>query len=182
MSLIFPSHQLVNAARGIPCCISNGRIWETSKLAQFVDDVLDFTGSASVLGKPALNDIRSGLATAPVLYAAEEFPQLSPMILRKFRLEGDVETAQRLVFESRGIERTRQLAADHAQLAVEAVPCFHICHISNECAMEERRSQSLRECSIIKNCLRCAPWTDARCMHLADRADAAGAERSRERM
>ena len=38
---------------------------------QFVDDVLDFTGSTLQLGKPALNDLRSGLATAPVLYAAE---------------------------------------------------------------------------------------------------------------
>jgi geranylgeranyl pyrophosphate synthase len=43
---------------------------------QFVDDVLDFTGSTLQLGKPALNDLRSGLATAPVLYAAEEHPQV----------------------------------------------------------------------------------------------------------
>jgi geranyl diphosphate synthase len=42
--------------------------------AQFVDDVLDFTGSTLQLGKPALNDLRSGLATAPVLYAAEVRP------------------------------------------------------------------------------------------------------------
>ena len=41
---------------------------------QFVDDVLDFTGSTLQLGKPALNDLRSGLATAPVLYAAEVWP------------------------------------------------------------------------------------------------------------
>lgn len=38
---------------------------------QFVDDVLDFTGSTSQLGKPALNDLKSGLATAPVLFAME---------------------------------------------------------------------------------------------------------------
>lgn len=42
--------------------------------AQFVDDVLDFTGSTLQLGKPALNDLRSGLATAPVLYAAQVWP------------------------------------------------------------------------------------------------------------
>ncbi len=40
-------------------------------LPQVVDDVLDFTGSALALGKPALNDLKSGLATAPVLFAAE---------------------------------------------------------------------------------------------------------------
>lgn len=38
---------------------------------QIVDDILDLTASASLLGKPAHNDLRSGLATAPVLYAAE---------------------------------------------------------------------------------------------------------------
>ena len=56
--------------------------------AQFVDDVLDFTGSTMQLGKPALNDLRSGLATAPVLFAAEEHPELQPLILRRFRSEG----------------------------------------------------------------------------------------------
>jgi len=40
------------------------------------------------LGKPALNDLKSGLATAPVLYAAEEHPELQTLILRKFKSEG----------------------------------------------------------------------------------------------
>jgi geranyl diphosphate synthase len=56
--------------------------------AQFVDDVLDFTGSTMQLGKPALNDLRSGLATAPVLFAVEEHPELQPLILRRFKSEG----------------------------------------------------------------------------------------------
>lgn len=38
---------------------------------QLVDDVLDFVGTSAILGKPALNDLRSGLATAPVLFAAQ---------------------------------------------------------------------------------------------------------------
>ena len=29
--------------------------------------------------------VRSGLATAPVLYAAEEFPELLPLIQRRFK-------------------------------------------------------------------------------------------------
>lgn len=33
---------------------------------QIVDDILDLTASSSLLGKPALNDIKSGLATLPV--------------------------------------------------------------------------------------------------------------------
>eukprot|EP00887_Chlorella_sp_A99_P002303 scaffold10.g2303.t1 len=38
---------------------------------QLVDDVMDFTSTAAEMGKPALNDLRSGLATAPVLFAAQ---------------------------------------------------------------------------------------------------------------
>lgn len=76
------------------------------------------------MGKPALNDLRGGIATAPVLFAAEEFPELSPLILRKFATEGDVETAVRLVSQSRGIERTQELAARHAAQAAQAVRLY----------------------------------------------------------
>ena len=88
---------------------------------QFVDDVMDFTSTSLVMGKPALNDLKSGLATAPVLYAAEEFPRLSPLIRRRFRDEGDVALAQSLVLKSQGIQRTRDLAAHHASQAAQKV-------------------------------------------------------------
>jgi hexaprenyl-diphosphate synthase len=53
--------------------------------------LLDFTVSAADLGKPAGADLKLGLATAPVLFAWEEFPELGPLIKRKFSEEGDVE-------------------------------------------------------------------------------------------
>jgi hexaprenyl-diphosphate synthase len=56
---------------------------------QLIDDVLDYTGSNEELGKPATADLELGLATAPVFYAWEEFPELGPMIARKFAQEGD---------------------------------------------------------------------------------------------
>ncbi|RXG57344.1 hypothetical protein Avbf_10611 [Armadillidium vulgare] len=40
---------------------------------QLIDDMLDFTSTATSLGKPNLNDLKSGLATAPVLFACEKF-------------------------------------------------------------------------------------------------------------
>ena len=58
---------------------------------QLVDDLLDFTVSAADLGKPAGADLELGLATAPVLFAWEEFSELGPLIKRKFSQEGDVE-------------------------------------------------------------------------------------------
>lgn len=39
---------------------------------QLMDDMLDYMGTAEDMGKPTASDLRLGLATAPVLYAAEE--------------------------------------------------------------------------------------------------------------
>ena len=74
---------------------------------QFQDDVLDFVGSGSVLGKPTLGDLREGIATAPVLFAAEEFPALTPLIERRFKHSGDVERAADWVRASRASSERR---------------------------------------------------------------------------
>ena len=39
---------------------------------QVIDDMLDFKSSSVEMGKPTATDLQLGLATAPVLYAAEE--------------------------------------------------------------------------------------------------------------
>jgi geranyl diphosphate synthase len=82
-------------------------------------------GSSKQLGKPALNDMRAGLATAPVLFAAEEQPGLIPLIRRKFKGDSDVQYALEMVQASSGILRAKELAAQHARLAaqqIEALP------------------------------------------------------------
>lgn len=88
---------------------------------QIVDDILDFTSSEDVLGKPAGSDLKSGNLTAPVLFALEETPYLEVLIEREFSQEGDLEQALTLVAESRGIQRSRELAATHARQAVEHI-------------------------------------------------------------
>ncbi|KAG0334606.1 coq1 putative hexaprenyl diphosphate synthase [Podila horticola] len=88
---------------------------------QLVDDMLDFTVSSEEFGKPAGADLKLGLATAPVLFAWEEFPELGKLIKRNFNQEGDVETAWNLVLKSQGLEQTRRLAQIHCQRAIAAV-------------------------------------------------------------
>lgn len=74
---------------------------------QLVDDILDFVSSEKVMGKPACADLHQGIATAPVLFAADkvnamaamatvnvlQFPELHAMIMRRFAEPGDVEKA-----------------------------------------------------------------------------------------
>ncbi|KAJ1910642.1 coq1 putative hexaprenyl diphosphate synthase [Mycoemilia scoparia] len=91
---------------------------------QLVDDMLDFTGSQSMFGKPVGADLNLGLATAPVLYAWQEYPQLGPLVHRKFSKDGDSQMAYDLVHSSRGIAKTRQLAYEHAQRAIQALSVF----------------------------------------------------------
>ncbi|MGL5081834.1 MAG: solanesyl diphosphate synthase [Microcoleaceae cyanobacterium] len=88
---------------------------------QVMDDILDFTGSTKILGKPAASDLKSGNLTAPVLYALEEEPHLESLIERELAQEGDLEQAISLIMNSSGIQRSRDLAAHHAQIAVDSL-------------------------------------------------------------
>ncbi|XVE88434.1 hypothetical protein DITRI_Ditri19aG0069500 [Diplodiscus trichospermus] len=121
---------------------------------QFIDDILDFTGTSASLGKGSLSDIRQGIITAPILFAMEEFPQLQAVIKQGFDNPANVETVSLLEFatpcnlkqtgeyaftfvkfyamilrtqaleylwKSQGIQRTRELATKHANLAAEAI-------------------------------------------------------------
>jgi geranylgeranyl pyrophosphate synthase len=58
---------------------------------QLVDDLLDYTVSGIELGKPAGADLELGLATAPLLFAWKQNPELGPLVGRKFSQEGDVQ-------------------------------------------------------------------------------------------
>ncbi|KAF9203008.1 coq1 putative hexaprenyl diphosphate synthase [Haplosporangium sp. Z 27] len=88
---------------------------------ELVDDMLDFTVSSEEFGKPTGADLKLGLATAPVLFAWEEYPELGKLIKRNFDREGDVETAWNLVLKSKGLAQTRMLAQIHCQKAVAAI-------------------------------------------------------------
>mmetsp|Transcript_35230 Transcript_35230/g.49313 ORF Transcript_35230/g.49313 Transcript_35230/m.49313 type:complete len:402 (-) Transcript_35230:110-1315(-) len=87
---------------------------------QVVDDLLDFESTSDALGKPTLADINAGLATAPVLYAAQNFPEVQPLIDRKFSQVGDVQLALHYVEKSGALGETRTLATSFAESAVAA--------------------------------------------------------------
>eukprot|EP00472_Partenskyella_glossopodia_P003543 CAMPEP_0197516130 /NCGR_PEP_ID=MMETSP1318-20131121/1004_1 /TAXON_ID=552666 /ORGANISM="Partenskyella glossopodia, Strain RCC365" /LENGTH=408 /DNA_ID=CAMNT_0043064649 /DNA_START=335 /DNA_END=1561 /DNA_ORIENTATION=- len=87
---------------------------------QIVDDLLDFQQNESTTGKPVGVDMENGHATAPVLYAMDEFPELRELILRRFKNEGDAAKGLELVAKSRGIEKTQRLVEFYQKKAIEA--------------------------------------------------------------
>ncbi|KIX93511.1 uncharacterized protein Z520_10689 [Fonsecaea multimorphosa CBS 102226] len=91
---------------------------------QLVDDMLDYTISGTELGKPAGADLELGLATAPLLFAWRNRPELGLLVGRKFSKEGDVQKARDIVSQSDGLEQTRALAQEYADKAVSSISAF----------------------------------------------------------
>jgi geranyl diphosphate synthase len=77
-----------------------------------------------------------GIVTAPILFALKEHPQMYDLIKRKFRKADDVNLALEMVKKSHGIAKTQELAAEHAQEAVDAIASLPPC--------EEPRVQQCR--------------------------------------
>ena len=48
--------------------------YEIGMAFQIVDDILDFTGEQTTVGKPVANDLRQGLVTLPAICFAENYP------------------------------------------------------------------------------------------------------------
>jgi all-trans-nonaprenyl-diphosphate synthase len=88
---------------------------------QIVDDILDFTSTSETLGKPAGSDLAGGNLTAPTLYAMQEHPVLIDLIANEFTNVGDLEKALGFVHNSKGIEKSWELANYHTERAVEQI-------------------------------------------------------------
>ena len=68
-----------------------------------------------------LQYFRLGLATAPVLFASEQYPELVDLAKRRFNCPGDVDRAFQLVMESNGLEQTMFLAKSYGNSAIKSI-------------------------------------------------------------
>ena len=94
---------------------------------QLVDDALDFLSTTEALGKPVGADMSLGIATAPVLFAAEKYPDLHALIGRRFKNKDDADIALDYVNRSDGIQETFHLAQKYANEAVNNINIFEDC-------------------------------------------------------
>jgi all-trans-nonaprenyl-diphosphate synthase len=94
---------------------------------QVVDDVLDFTAPAELLGKPRGQDLASGNLTAPAVYALAHpslGPELRSLIESEFADAGDLDRALELVGAAGGLDAARALARSEADAARAALACL----------------------------------------------------------
>ncbi len=97
---------------------------------QLIDDVLDFTSTDNILGKPAGNDLREGKVTLPVIYLIQqgglEYRKLVETIIQ----EADYEQVDRAQFvqtlQNQGVlSQARSVAqqyATHARAQLDEIP------------------------------------------------------------
>jgi len=84
-----------------------------------------------MLGKPAFNDVKEGIITAPLIYSlldlksagkTEDFKILNSIIMNKFENQvKDVPIGIKLLFESSGIELADYLSIEHILKGVESL-------------------------------------------------------------
>ena len=75
---------------------------------QLRDDLLDFEPSGET-GKPALQDLHSGVITLPVILAAQSGTDLIPYVEKRDKTAGDIETILHCIKKTKALETTRSV-------------------------------------------------------------------------
>ncbi len=92
--------------------------YEVGMAFQIVDDILDFTGEQSAVGKPIGSDLLNGLVTLPAIFYAEANPNDEDVLSLPEGGWKDTDRVQRLVDGIRQSEAIRQ-SMDEARQAVD---------------------------------------------------------------
>jgi geranylgeranyl pyrophosphate synthase len=95
---------------------------------QIVDDILDFTGDQTAVGKPLGSDLLQGLVTLPAIYFAEANPDDPDVLLLGEGGWGNHDRMERLVNSIRksdAIQKSMREAEDFIKRALEKLSSLH---------------------------------------------------------
>lgn len=98
--------------------------YEVGMAFQIVDDILDFTGEQSAVGKPIGSDLLNGLVTLPAIYYAEEYPEDEDILSLPGGGWKDTDRVQRIVDNIRknaAIEKAMEEARGAVTRALNAL-------------------------------------------------------------
>ena len=101
--------------------------YETGMAFQIVDDILDFTGEQSTVGKPVGSDLLNGLVTLPAIYYAEACPEDEDVKSLADGGWGNQDRMQRLVESIRrtdAVKKAMEEAKQHASRALQTLEDF----------------------------------------------------------
>ena len=102
--------------------------YETGMAFQIVDDILDFTGDQTAVGKPLGSDLLQGLVTLPAIYYAEANPDDPDVKLLSEGGWGNQDRMERLVNairKSDAIQRSMREAEDFIKRALDKLLPMH---------------------------------------------------------
>ena len=99
---------------------------------QIVDDLLDFTATESVLGKPVASDLKEGRLTLPLIYLLEQGDPEHRRMVGTVLSDGAFTRVERqtlldLVRDGGTLERTRRLAVSYSGKAAHCLEVFDDC-------------------------------------------------------
>lgn len=104
--------------------------FEIGMAFQVVDDILDFTGEQTTVGKPVASDLRQGIMTLPVLFYLESVrqdPVLTAVLEHRRVTEDQIHQLLKDIRESGAIDRAMQEAILHVQSAIILLSGFPSC-------------------------------------------------------
>nr|YP_009397249.1 prenyl transferase [Thuretia quercifolia]ARW66435.1 prenyl transferase [Thuretia quercifolia] len=95
---------------------------------QIIDDILDITSKEDKLGKPSGSDLKNGNLTAPLIFALEEKPEILRFINQEFQNKDDIKKAINIIKKTKGIQKAKDLAEEHIQLAIHIIKSKFTCN------------------------------------------------------
>lgn len=90
---------------------------------QIKDDILDYTQTTDVFGKPVLEDVKQGIYSAPLIYALrKQNASFKELLEKKEQLTNEeTQKIQKLVINSGGLDEAKRLAGKYTDKALKLI-------------------------------------------------------------